>query len=644
VRSRLIGAWLTAIFLLAALETAIAQPQRVLLLHSFGAHFEPWNAIAARFREELLKQSPHPIDLYETSLQGERFEQSQNDEPFVDYLRALFADPGLGLVVAMGAPAARFFLRNRPRIFPSTPMLIAGVDERTFDRAALTSNDTAVTSSVDQATAIENILRLLPNTANIAVAIGSSPMDKFWLEQYRRAFQPFADRVHFDWLNELSLDEMVKRVAALPRHSAIYYAQVHVDARGVPQEEGRALSRLHKTANAPIFSYIDSNFGSGIVGGPLLSTQRIAQQSAAVAVRILNGETAGNIKTPTLGPSAPIYDWRELQRWHISEAVLPQGSEVYFRSPTVWEQYRLHILTACAAFFIQTVLVGWLIYEQRRRRLAEVQARNSMAELTQLNRLATAGELSAAIAHEIKQPITGMVAMASAAVRWLSRESPDIGRARDAMGKVVAAGHHVSEIITNVRGLFGKDTQEKTPCDVNKLIRAVLALVYIDLRKNSIETQLNLSEQLPPVIGNEVQLQQVVLNLVMNAIESMFSAAEPRVLSITSKSNEHNTVLVSIADTGSGIGVANLSHIFEPMFTTKARGMGMGLSICKSIIESHNGRIWLSADVPRGSVFHVELPVRRGGEGKSDVSGPTLATLTRSPASAASVPSLSDEN
>ena len=136
-----------------------------------------------------------------------------------------------------------------------------------------------------------------------------------------------------------------------------------------------------------------------------------------------------------------------------------------------------------------------------------------------MNRMATAGELSAAIAHEVKQPITGIVTMANAALRWLSRENPDIGRARDAMNKVVAAGHHASDVITNVRELFPKDTQEKVPTDINKLVKTVLGLVYMDLRKHSIETNVNLSEQLPTIFGNEVQLQQVILNLMMNAIE-----------------------------------------------------------------------------------------------------------------------------
>jgi PAS domain-containing protein len=173
--------------------------------------------------------------------------------------------------------------------------------------------------------------------------------------------------------------EGATRVAALPPHSAIYYAHVHVDARGVPQEDDRVLSRLHETASAPIFRWIDSNFGHGIVGGPLLSTQELARRSAGVAIRILGGETPGNIKTPTLALSAPKYDWRELQRWHISEASLPPGSEIYFRGPSVWEQYRTHIVGGLAAFLAQAALICWLLYERRRRRLAEVVVRNFMS-------------------------------------------------------------------------------------------------------------------------------------------------------------------------------------------------------------------------------------------------------------------------
>src|SRR5215472_14734815 len=285
----------------------------------------------------------------------------------------------------MGAPAARLFLQHRALMFPSTPLLITGADERTFNDIGLTSNDTAVASEFDQAKPIEHILQVLPRTTSIAVVIGASPIDKFWTAEYRRALQPLTDRVLFDWFDELSAEEMVTRVAALPPRSAIYYAHVHVDAHGVPQEDDRVLSRLHEVASAPIFSWIDSNFGHGIVGGPLLSTKELARRSALVAVRILGGETPGNIKTPTLALSTPKYDWRELKRWHISEAVLPAGSEIYFRGPTGWEQYRAQILAILAALLVQGALISWLLYERRRRYVAEAATRQTMSDLSHMN-------------------------------------------------------------------------------------------------------------------------------------------------------------------------------------------------------------------------------------------------------------------
>jgi hypothetical protein len=205
------------LLVLAAHQTAAAEPRHILLLHSFGPHFSPWRAIAGQFRHELIQQSRSSVDLYEASLQSGRFGQPQDEAPFIDYLRALFAGRGLDLVVAMGAPAARFFLQHRPQLFPTTPLLITGADERALSDLSLTSNDTAVGVWFDQAKQIENVLQLLPDTTNIAVATGASPIEQFWLANLRRAYEPFTDRVKFEWLNDSSFEDTLKRVARLPR-------------------------------------------------------------------------------------------------------------------------------------------------------------------------------------------------------------------------------------------------------------------------------------------------------------------------------------------------------------------------------------------------------------------------------------------
>ena len=418
--------------------------------------------------------------------------------------------------------------------------------------------------------------------------------------------KPLESRAAFIWTSHLPFEEILKHASELPPHSAIFWHTLYVDGAGIGYEGDSALKRLHAIAKAPIFSLFDDFLTGETVGGPMHSILEAAQETAAVAIRILNGEKPGDIKVPPTKFATPKFDWREMQRWGISEKNLPPGSEILFRPPTEWEQYKTPISAIAAAILVQALLIAWLLHERQYRRRAERTARETFSELAQVNRMATAGELSATIAHEVRQPLAAMVSTAGAALRWLSKENPDVGRARDALDKVVVAGHHASDVLTNVRAMFEKDTQEKTSTDVNKLIGTVLALVYMDLHKHSIETQMNLSE-LPTILGNEIQLQQVILNLVMNAVNSM-NSAEPRILSINTEMVGQNAVHVSVADTGSGISVANLNRIFKPMFTTKAHGMGMGLSICKSIIESHGGKIWVSAGASRGSIFQFELP------------------------------------
>jgi len=229
-----------------------------------------------------------------------------------------------------------------------------------------------------------------------------------------------------------------------------------------------------------------------------------------------------------------------------------------------------------------------------------------MSELTHVNRMATAGQLSASIAHEVRQPLAGIVANAQAALRWL--EKANVEEVREGLKRILSDGHRASDIITNLRAMFKSDVQEKTLVDINKLVLSVLALVRIDLQKHEIKLQTQLDDRIPQVLGNQVQLQQVISNLVMNAIESMGSL-QTRVLRIKTELSQSNTVYVSIEDTGTGIKSSDVAQLFKPMFTTKARGMGMGLSICQSIIENHDGRIWVSPRANGGSIFQFELPM-----------------------------------
>jgi signal transduction histidine kinase len=589
-----------------------ADPKRVLIIDSFGRDFAPWNEYAKRFRADLDREWSEPIDLYETSLAIPRFsdeskESQFKESQFTDYLRSLFVDRRLDLIVTIGGPAAEFAQRNRARLFPTTPLLLGILEQRRVPPASLTANDTVLAASVDQIAVLENILRVRPKTTHVAIVIGNSPIEKYWLGQLQETFQRFRDRVAFTWFNELSFAEMLKRVEVLPPRSAIYFFLLAIDAAGVPHEEQKALTRLNAVSNSPIFSFSDSFFGQGIVGGPLISVQDYSRQTANIAVRLLLGEAPSDLRMPPIGLSTPKFDWREMQRWGIPESRLPSGSAIHFRDPTAWEQYRLQIIAICAALLAQAALVVWLVYEIGRRYRAEVQSRSAMAALTYMDRRASAEQRSATLAHEIRQPLAGIATRAGAALRWLRMEKPDLEKVQTALESIVVASHRASDIIESVRAIFKKGPSERVPTDINQIILTVLSIVRLELQQHSVDLQTHLNEHLPNVLGDKVQLQQVVLNLVMNAVEAMQSV-QIRVLKVQTDQTSPGMVRVSIKDTGTGIDPSNIDRVFKPYFTTKANGMGMGLVICRSIIENHEGRIWVSPRTDGGSVLQFELP------------------------------------
>jgi PAS domain S-box-containing protein len=238
------------------------------------------------------------------------------------------------------------------------------------------------------------------------------------------------------------------------------------------------------------------------------------------------------------------------------------------------------------------------------RRYREVQV-----ELAHANRTATMGQLSASIAHEVNQPIAAVVTNAQAALRWLGARPPNLEEVRQTLGRIVADGIRASEVISRIHALVRKAPQRKDALDINEAILEVIGLTRGEVVKNCVTVQLALEEQLPIIRGDRVQLLQVMLNLIINAVEAMTGIGSAlRELQISTSRTEPDVVVVAVRDSGPGFDLTNLERVFEAFYTTKPSGLGMGLSICHSIIEAHGGRLWATANIPRGAVFQFTLP------------------------------------
>jgi len=281
-------------------------------------------------------------------------------------------------------------------------------------------------------------------------------------------------------------------------------------------------------------------------------------------------------------------------------------------------QRRWYLATASTEFgkHGEPIRVSGVFRDITARKKAEQEAeqledalRGAQRELARASRQTTVGAMAASIAHEINQPLSALVTNGGIGLLLLAKPEPDRNELRDVLKRIIDDGHRASHIIASIRAMFRKDHRERSAVDVNDLVRDVVALVGGDLASHGVSLQLDLRRELPPVTADPVQLQQVLLNLIMNAVEAISSAANgERSLLVQSDLDGSSDVVITVEDSGPGIDPDQMDRVFDAFFTTKSHGMGLGLSICQSIVESHDGRLWASHRIPHGSVFHVQLP------------------------------------
>jgi PAS domain S-box-containing protein len=245
-------------------------------------------------------------------------------------------------------------------------------------------------------------------------------------------------------------------------------------------------------------------------------------------------------------------------------------------------------------------------------RRAEAELQQTQSELVRVARVTTLGELTAAIAHEVNQPLTGLVNSGNACLRWLNSEPPNLEAAQRSVERMIAAGSRAAEVITRIRALIAKSPPRLDLLSMNETITEVIALIGGEVQRNRISLNTQLSKDVPLVRGDRIQLQQVILNLILNAIEAMNGVDGRRELAIASANHGLGGILVTVQDSGVGLEDTGLDRLFEPFFTTKAKGMGIGLAVSRTIINAHGGRLWASPNVPRGAKFQFILPADGG--------------------------------
>lgn len=586
---------------------------RVLLLYAEDRLAPAFVAQDEAFRNTLQSSWPTPIAFNTEYLEFLRRPGEAEQKLMIELLERKYHSRRPDLVVTSTSVGLQFVLANRARLFSGIPVVFMAVHRGPASKMNIPSDVTGTWLAVDWAGTLDAALGLQPQTRQVLVVGGASARDEIWLASARTQLAPYQNRLTIRYLAAApSMAQTLKTVATLPDDTVVLVGTIHRDAAGQDLVSREAIVRIAKESRVPVYGVLDSLIGTGVVGGHMLSSAADGEVAARLALRILAGNHPG---PPINGNTVHIFDWTQLRRWGLDESRVPPGSALRFRQPSLWEAHRWHVVGVALVVVAQSALIAGLLVHRRRRRQAdrarlqaEEQAQRARAELAHTLRVTTLSGLVTAIAHEISQPLTAIVANAEATRRMVG-PGEDTDEARAALADIKADAVRASQVLQRLRTLSRKVHVETRQVDLERLIDDTVALLRADIALRRITLLVApAKDPLPLVSGDPIQLQQVLLNVLVNATEAITAAVDgPREIVVETRIDQPGTVCVCVRDTGIGVDEAELEQIFQPFVTGKREGLGMGLSISRTIVEAHHGRIWATRQLPRGTALYVML-------------------------------------
>jgi signal transduction histidine kinase len=701
-----------AALLLGAAARA-AEIKTVLVIYG-SSRLLPATVEAERaIRENVASTAERPVELYTEYLDAPRFGSPAAVRSFERYLHEKYAEHPPDVILAAGSDALELVIHSRAELFPEAPVVHVGSSKARIARLyPLPSDVIGVPVVYDSAGTVEQALRWHPNARRLVVVTGASDDDRELTRRLRDELAPFAERVPIEYLSELGMPELEKRLAELEPGTVVFTPGFFQDGESRIFTPRETAEKIAAAAPAPVYAPYDTFLGTGVVGGRVPSFAEMGKQGAELINQILAGAAPQSLQLPERPPIHLELDWRQARRWGIRESDVPAGAVIRFKDRTFWEAHRAVAIGGLVVMLLQTALIGALLVERRRRRrtaavldaierrmslavcaaglstwtwdvgrtepiglgalhpadrslveqaaraalagnsdlsieyrvlrsdgevrwhtaygradqsggaprllgvsrditerkLAERDAERDRAALRHMMRASILGQLSASIAHQLNQPLAAILSNAEAASQLLAREPLDVAELCGICADIVRSDQRAVEVVRRLGALFRRGEVMFEPFDLNGLLRETLELTRSELVMRHVALVTDLAGNLPPVEGERIQLQQVFLNLVMNAADAMDDTTEgERELSVRTAAVGH-AVSVWIRDSGSGIGAREIERVFDPFWTTKPGGMGMGLAICRSIVDLHHGTLLAANNPDRGATFCVTLP------------------------------------
>lgn len=597
-----------AILATVAIPCAATDTRNVLVLYS-NNRLVPGNVAVDRgLREAMVVPGGPLVQTFSEFLDRPDFGGEDYEAAVTRYLREKYSTRRPHAIVAVSDSSLVFLLRHRTEMFPGVPVIHAAVANSLLQTLRPLPGDVlGIPIEYDYVGTIDQALRWHPGVRRLLVITGTSERDREREARLRREVPAAAGGVPVEFLTGLPTAALLKRLGELDKHDVVFTPGYFEDGNGQLTNPRDSAALMAVASTAPVYGPVDTFIGTGVVGGRMPSFEDMGHQAGRMVSQLFGG-TAAPLELPAIMPTTLQVDWRQIERWGIDQRAIPAGTIVKFRSPSFWEAYRNVAIITAAVMLLQAAVIATLLLEHRRRRSAEMAMQAQRIELAHASRLAVAGELTASIAHEINQPLGAVQTSADAADLLLQAG----GDRREELVRIVTRirrdTQRASDVIRRLRALLARHEPLRQSFSLAATVSEVDNLLSPEARRRRVSLlQLPVEPDIA-VSGDQTQLQQVLINLVLNAMDAVSELPEGRrsvEISIGQRAAEFT---ITVRDNGHGIAAEHLPKVFDSFFSTKQKGMGLGLSIARTIVEAHGGSIRATSVIGEGARFEVTLP------------------------------------
>jgi signal transduction histidine kinase len=473
-------------------------------------------------------------------------------------------------------------------------------------------NGIEVLAKFNVSNTLKEAFALFPDYRNIFVISGISRLDSYFTSLIRQSKNEFEPDHQFTFISGLNMDSTIRFVKKIPENSIVIVPTYLQDARNIPFSTPEVLNIISKFSHAPVFPISDSfNKKQGGIGGYIFSYTNLGKEAGRIARELLDGKKPGEIKVDPNGFYQHIYDWKEIIRWHLTNSkVLSAESIFYNKESSFYEIYKWYILVLFLFLISLTLIIIYLLrLNKKQKAITEqmLETEKMHRELIREDRMAKMTELTASLSHELNQPLNAIMLNVEAGLQFLENHKLTDKLTRDIFERIARDDHRAGELITSVRSLMKLETREIEKVDIGSVIKETVNIYHSEATSQHIQIRINCQDRLIFVLADKIQIQQVILNFLSNAAKAMRNSEPENKIIEIGLTSEKNMVTVFVRDFGRGIDKSIEDNLFDPFVTSNESGFGIGLALCRSIIERHKGEIWAENMTDAGAKFSFRL-------------------------------------